>query len=103
MIRRNGFPHVLYRLWAIGMAASHLEVITRRSRTRFTWLWPCGMKSKGGIHLKRLCCICKCVVYVYAFLYVLSVKLTLSTCVWRWSCTRYTWANDVVVGGSGEA
>jgi len=28
------FLHVLYRLWSIGMAASHLEVITMRGRTR---------------------------------------------------------------------
>jgi len=32
-----------------------------------------------------------------------SVKLTLFVCVWRWSCTRYTWADDVVAGGSSEA
>jgi len=48
MIRNNGFPHVLYRLWLIGMAASHLEVITRRCRTQITWLWPCDMKSNEG-------------------------------------------------------
>jgi len=42
-----GFPHVLYWLWLIGMAASHLEVITRRCRTRITWLWPCDMESNG--------------------------------------------------------
>ena len=48
MICSNGFPHVLYRLWPIGMAVGHLEVITRRRRTRFTWLWPCDVKSKDG-------------------------------------------------------
>ena len=31
-------PHVLYRLWPIGMAASHLEVILRRCRPRIIWL-----------------------------------------------------------------
>jgi len=35
--------------------------------------------------------------------YVLSVKLTLSACVWWWSCTRYTGADVVDAGGSGEA
>jgi len=30
-------------------------------------------------------------------------KLTLSACVWRWSCTRYTWAEDVDAGGAGDA
>jgi len=40
---------------------------------------------------------------MYMYLYDYSVKLTLSTCGWRWSCTRYTWADDVVVGGFGEA
>ena len=39
----HGFPYVLYRLWPIGLAASHLEVITRRCITRITWLWPGGM------------------------------------------------------------
>jgi len=40
---------------------------------------------------------------MYKILYALIVKLTLSACVWRWSCTRYTWADDVDVGGAGEA
>ena len=35
------FPHVLYRLWSIGVAARHLEILTRRCRTLLTWLWPC--------------------------------------------------------------
>jgi len=47
--------------------------------------------------------IYKCVIYVYAILYALSVKLTLSPCDWRWSCMRYTWAGDVDIGGSGGA
>jgi len=33
----------------------------------------------------------------------LIVKLTLSACVWRWSCTRYTGADSVDAGGSGDA
>ena len=36
-------------------------------------------------------------------LYVLIIKLTLSACVWRWSCARYTWAEDVDAGGAGDA
>jgi len=31
------------------------------------------------------------------FLYSLSIKPTLSACVWRWSCARYTWADDLDV------
>jgi len=42
-------------------------------------------------------------VYICKIIYVLSVKLTLSACVWRWSSTRYTWADGVNAGGSGEA
>jgi len=38
------FPHVLYRLWPIGVAARHLEILTRRCRTLLIWLWPCGGK-----------------------------------------------------------
>jgi len=34
------FPHVLYRLWPIDLAANYLGVITRRGRTRVIWLWP---------------------------------------------------------------
>jgi len=34
---------------------------------------------------------------------MLSVMLTLSACVWRWSCTRCTGADVVDAGGSGEA
>ena len=44
-IRSNDFPHVLYRLWPIGMTASHLEVIIRRCKTQVPWLWPCDMES----------------------------------------------------------
>ena len=47
VIRSMVSPHVLYRLWSIGMAESHLEVITRRSRTRKSWLWPCYMELIG--------------------------------------------------------
>jgi len=36
------FPHVLYRLWPIGVASRRLEILTKRCRTRITWLWPCG-------------------------------------------------------------
>jgi len=49
---KHGFPHVLYRLWLIGVAARHLKVLTRRRRTRLTWLWPCGMISKDRIPLE---------------------------------------------------
>jgi len=55
LIRGNGFPDVLYRLWPIGMAASHLEVITKRGRTQMTWLWPGKMKSIEGFCLA--CCM----------------------------------------------
>jgi len=33
------------------MATIHLEEIARSRRTRLSWLWPCGMKSKEGIPL----------------------------------------------------
>ena len=36
------FPHLLYWLWPIGVAARHLEILNRRGRTRLAWLWPCG-------------------------------------------------------------
>jgi len=39
------FPHVLYRLWPIDVAARHLELLTRRCRTLLTWLWPCERKG----------------------------------------------------------
>jgi len=44
-------------------------------------------------------------IYVYSFVYicVLSAKLTLSVCVWRWSCARYTGADAGDAGGSGAA
>jgi len=50
-----------------------------------------------------------CVVYIdllymcIPILYALIIKLTLSACVWRWSCMRYTWADDVDANGVGEA
>ena len=47
----HGFPHVLYQLWLVGVAARHLEVLIKRRRTRVTWWWPCDMKSKDGIAL----------------------------------------------------
>jgi len=28
-------------LWPVGVAARHLEMLTRRGRTLLTWLWPC--------------------------------------------------------------
>ena len=65
LIRSNGFPHVLYRLWPIGMGARHLGVVTRRRRTRLTWLWPCGMESKDGIPLMWLCDIYNCAIFIY--------------------------------------
>jgi len=34
---------------------------------------------------------------------MLFVMLTLSACVWRWSCMRCAGANVVDVGGSDEA
>jgi len=54
MIRSNGFPHVLYRLWPIGRATGHLEVLTKRCRTRISWLWPCKMETKEGISMMWL-------------------------------------------------
>jgi len=43
-------------------------------------------------------------VYIYMGNYkcLCNCKLTLSACVWRWSCTQYMGA-DNVAGGSGEA
>ena len=35
------FSHMLYRLWPIGVAARHLEILNRRCRWMLTWLWPC--------------------------------------------------------------
>jgi len=34
---------------------------------------------------------------------LIFVKLTLSACLWRWSCVRYTWAEDVGASGAGDA
>jgi len=72
VICSNDFQHVLYRLWPIGMAASHLEVITRICRTQITWLWPCDMKSNRGIPLGCLHDIYenKCVLYMYVNIYM---------------------------------
>jgi len=41
------FPHVLYRLWSIGVAAGHFELLNKRCRTLLKWLWPCGRKVTG--------------------------------------------------------
>jgi len=38
------FPHVLYRLWPIGVEARQLEILNRRCRWLLTWLWPCEGK-----------------------------------------------------------
>ena len=35
------FPHVLYRLWPIGVAVGRFEILNRRCKTLITWLWPC--------------------------------------------------------------
>ena len=67
----HGFSHVLYWLWPICMAANHLEVITRKCRTRITWLWLCDMESNGGISLGWLYDIYenKCYIYIYICLF----------------------------------
>ena len=41
----HGFPNVLYRLWPIGVATRHLEVLSRRGRTQVAWLWPYERKG----------------------------------------------------------
>ncbi|QCD78786.1 hypothetical protein DEO72_LG1g2422 [Vigna unguiculata] len=43
------FLHVFYRLWPMGMAARHFEVLTRRCRTLLAWLWPCGRKGTSSL------------------------------------------------------
>ena len=40
VIRSNGFPHVLYWSWPIGLAANYLEVVSKRGRIRIIWSWP---------------------------------------------------------------
>jgi len=77
----HGFPHVLYQLWLIDFAVRHLEVFIRRRRTQVTWWWPCDMNQR----MEFLWCVC---IYIYMFKF--NCYLTLSTCVWRWLCTRYT-------------
>ena len=47
------FPHVLYRLWPIGVAARHLEILTKRCRTLLAWLWPC---ERAGTSLLDVHC-----------------------------------------------
>jgi len=49
------FPHVLYRLWPIGVAARHLEILNRRYITLLTWLWPWEERERG--FLKYLLCM----------------------------------------------
>jgi len=49
----------------------------------------------------KLCTVICVYVNIYVVtLYDLYVKLTLSACVWRWSCTRYTGADVVDASGS---
>ena len=93
------------------MAASHLEVISRRGRTRINvleielgeWkygtMWEVKLNDDMWMFTNFYVCVYKCCIYIC----VLSVKLTLSACVWRWSCTRYTGADASDAGGSGAA
>ena len=41
------FSHELYRLWLIGVAARHLEILNRRYRTLLTWLWSWEELERG--------------------------------------------------------
>jgi len=50
----QGFLHVLYQLWLVGVATRHLEILIRRHKTWLTWWWPCDMESKEGIPLVLL-------------------------------------------------
>jgi len=43
------FWHVLYRLWPIGVAARHIEILKRRCRTLLTWLWLCERTGRGSL------------------------------------------------------
>jgi len=61
---------VLYRLWSIGMAASHLEVITTRGRTRKLWLWSWFMVFYGCLSTSKSICVISDV-WLY-MLYLLS-------------------------------
>jgi len=47
------------------MAARHLEVLTRRRRTRLIWWLPCILESKDVIPL--LCCMYICIFYIYVY------------------------------------
>ena len=55
------------------------------------------------------CCYIYIYIYIYIYMFIalyicdLSVKLTLSACVWRWLCTRYTGADVCDAGGSSAA
>jgi len=77
------------------MVGRHLEVLTRRRRTRLTWLWLCVMKSKDGIPLVWLCCnISNCMVNMFIFLahpiclymamIVYAVHRSIWCCMWIW-------------------
>jgi len=79
MIRSNGFSPVLYRLWPICMTARHLEVIIRRRRTRFIWLWPCGMQLKKGNFLDV-----NSVLYINGALYIYIVFILLAHLICLW-------------------
>ena len=61
---------MLYRLWPIGMAASHLEVITRRGRTRKFWLWSWCIVFNGCLGMSKYICIISDVLFY--MLYLLS-------------------------------
>ena len=50
------FPHVLYRLWPIGVAARHLEILNRRYRTLLTGLWP-WEELEWGFLMYLLCMV----------------------------------------------
>jgi len=83
MIRSNGFPHMLYRLWPIGMAGSHLGVITRRCRTRFTWWWPCGMALTKGTFpdVNDVLYMYMSVLYLYEYINIWFILLAHPICL----------------------
>ena len=49
MSHSNGFPHVLYRLWLIGMATGHLEVINEILFSYFILLFKLIISSRDVI------------------------------------------------------
>jgi len=96
MIRSNGFPHVLYRLWPIGMAASYLGVITERCRTQITWLWPCDMGSNEEILLRGFMIYMHVYIYICLFCEAHNICLCLAMIVYvvhvsRWCWCRWLW------------